>query len=438
MIIAIVVMLKFLNIKIPIEAKRSFRYHLIYSIIDGFILGLFALNEFILIKSLKGTNYQIAFLFQAMVMVLLFSVVLNEILHRARSKKRLIRIVAIATRLPLFLLFLFPENAMDASHSNFYQLAFLVIIMLYYFANPILFPAINHLLKNSYSHSDFGKLYSYASTVNKVMMMVATFLFGLLLDFDNSAYRYIYPLVAVLGIFSIFILTKINYRVRIDSVAHKRFFTAVWDSAIKMINILKGNRPYRDFELSFMFYGMAWMATAAVITIFFDKVLHLNYSSVAFYKNSYNTLAILLLPFFGKLIGKIDPRKFAIFTFGFMLLYLFFMEMTEFFGQHFIFFGIKIYYSLIVSYIFYGLFTATMGLLWYIGSAYFCKNDEVSNYQSIHLSLSGMRAVFSPLVGVFVLEMFNFATVFWIGIVSLSFAMVIMYYSMRREKMHLS
>ena len=370
-------------------------------------------------------------------MVLLFSVVLNEILNRARSKKRLIRIVAIATRLPLFLLFLFPNNAMDIGHSNFYQLAFLVIIMLYYFANPILFPAINHLLKNSYSHTDFGKLYSYASTINKIMMMVATFLFGLLLDYDNSAYRYIYPLVAILGIFSIFILTKINYQVSIKPAPKSRFFVAVWHSVKKMINILKGNKPYRDFELSFMFYGLAWMATAAVITIFFEKVLHLNYSSVAFYKNAYNTLAILLLPYFGKLIGKIDPRKFAIFTFGFMLLHLFFMEMTEYFGQHFILFGIKIYYSLVVSYIFYGLFTATMGLLWYIGSAYFCKNDEVSDYQSIHLSMTGIRAIFSPLIGVFVLEMFDFATVFWIGIISISFAMAIMYYSMKRENIKL-
>ncbi len=427
-------MLKQLLPHIPDNAKRSFRYHIIYSIIDGFILGLFALNEFILIKSLKGTNYQIAFLFQAMVLVLLFSVVLNEILNRARSKKKLIRKVAITTRLPLLLLFLFPKDAMAPENAHFYQLAFLAIIMVYYFANPIIFPAINHLLKNSYSHEDFGKLYGYASTVNKIMMLIATFLFGLLLDFDNSAYRYIYPFVAVLGIFSIFILTKIDYRVNDKPGPDKRFFSAVWASVKKMVNILKGNKPYRDFEISFMFYGLAWMATAGVITIFFDRVLHLNYSSVAFYKNAYNTLAIVLFPFFGKLIGNIDPRKFAIYTFGFMLLHLFFMEMTEYFGQYVTLFGIKIYFSLIISYIFYGLFTATMGLLWYIGSAYFCKNDEVSDYQSIHLSLTGVRALFSPLVGVFVLQMFSFAAVFWMSILSLFFAMLIMYVSMRKEK----
>jgi hypothetical protein len=117
-----------------------------------------------------------------------------------------------------------------------------------------------------------------------------------------------------------------------------------------------------------------------------------------------------------------------------MLLHLFFMEMTEYFGQYFEFLGIKIYYSLIVSYTFYGLFAASMALLWYIGSAYFCKDDEVSDYQSIHLSFTGVRGIFSPLVGVFVLEMFDFATVFWIAILSLLIAIAIMYFSMKNKK----
>ena len=426
-------MLSYFKMKIPDSAKQSFRYHLIYSIIDGFILGLFALNEFILIKSLKGSNYQIAFLFQVMVLVLLFSVIFGEILARVKRKKKLIRWVGIITRLPLIFLFFFPDNAMSLDDNYYYQIAFLAILMVYYFANPLLFPAINHLLKNSYSHNDFGKLYSYASTINKVMMMISTFLFGLLLDYNNYAYTYIYPLVAILGITSIFILTKIDYRVVESNIPHTNFYTAIVNSLKNMVSILRGNKPYRDFEISFMFYGFAWMATAAVITIFFEKALHLNYSSIAFYKNAYNTLAILLLPYFGKLIGKIDPRKFAAFTFGFMLLHLFFLGLTEYYDVYVQVLGIKIYYSLIASYIFYGLFAATMALLWYIGSAYFCKDDEVSSYQSVHLTMTGFRGIFSPLVGIFFYELFGFTGVFLLGIVSLIIAIAIMLYSMKRK-----
>lgn len=430
-------MLRFLRFKIPDNAKQSFRYHLIYSIIDGFILGLFALNEFILIKSLKGSNYQIAFMFQVTVLVLLFSVFFGEILTRVKNKKKLIRWVGILTRLPLIFLFFFPDNAMDLGDNYYYQLAFLAILMVYYFANPLLFPAINHLLKNSYAHEDFGKLYSYASTINKVMMMISTFLFGLLLDYNNYAFTYIYPLVAILGISSIFILTKINYRVTENTELRPSFYKSIIGSLKNMFQILKGNKPYRDFEVSFMFYGFAWMATAAVITIFFDKALHLNYSSIAFYKNAYNTMAILLLPYFGKLIGKIDPRKFAVYTFSFMLLHLFFLGLTEYFDGYFEIWDLKIYYSLIVSYTFYGLFAATMALLWYIGSAYFCKDEEVSNYQSVHLTMTGFRGIFAPLVGVFFYELFGFTGVFLLGIFSLAIAILIMLFSMKKEGMQL-
>jgi len=421
-------------LKISKEEKRTFLLHLTYSVIDGLIMGLFALNEFILIKGLKGTNYQIGFLFQFTVIVLLFSIIINEFFRRIRRKKKMLRYVAIFTRLPLMAFFFFPATA-SGNDFLYYQLAFLVIVLFYYMANPLLFPAINHLLKNSYSHENFGRLYGYVSSINKIMMLIATFFFGLVLDMDQFAFTYIYPIVAVMGILSIFILTKINYHVPEYTEPKKRFIISVFDSLKKSVTILKENKPYRDFEIAFMFYGFAWMATAAVITIFFEKALELNYSSIAFYKNSYNTLAILVLPYFGKLLGKIDPRKFAMLTFSSMLLHLFFMGFTEFTPYYFNFWELKIYYSLIASYIFYGLFAAMMALLWYIGSAYFCKNEEVSDYQSIHLSLTGVRGLFAPLIGVFFYELIGFAGVFGLSVVSLGIAVLIMFNSMKKHKL---
>ena len=202
-----------------------------------------------------------------------------------------------------------------------------------------------------------------------------------------------------------------------------------------MIEIIKTNIPYRDFEIGFMFYGFAWMSTAAVITIFFDKVLNLNYSSVAFYKNAYNFLAIIILPYFSRLIGKIDPRKFAIITFGALLLFIFFMGLTEFFDGNIEVFGIKIYYSLIASYIFYGIFAATMALLWFIGSAYFAKDEDAGNYQSVHLTLTGFRGMFAPLIGVVFYELFGFSWTFGIAIFSLGIAVLLMFVSMKTRKL---
>lgn len=422
-------------LKITEKESRTFILHLIYSIIDGFILGLFALNEFILIKGLQGSNYQIGILFQFTVIVLLFAIIINEFFRRIRRKRLLIRYVGIITRLPLILFVFFPSaNTINGDNFLIYQLAFLFIFLLYYMANPLLLPAINYLLKNSYSHENFGRLYGYASSANKILVLIGTFVFGLLLDKNQFAFTYIYPLIAFLGIFSIYILSKIDYTAVDFKEPKQKFMVSVANSFKNSIDILKRNKAYRDFEIAFMFYGFAWMATAAVITIFFEKQLSLNYSSIAFYKNSYNTLAIIILPYFGKLIGRIDPRKFAIYTFSSLLLFLLFMAITEYIPAHFMFWKLKIYYSLIISYIFYGLFAAMMALLWYIGSAYFCKNEEVSNYQSIHLSLTGIRGIFSPLVGVFFYELIGFTGVFAISILSLFISVLVMLNSMRKYK----
>ncbi|MBI4647005.1 MAG: hypothetical protein HY738_10555 [Bacteroidia bacterium] len=43
--------------------RRTFRLHLSYSLIDGLIFGALLLNEFVFLKSLKGSDYQMGLLF---------------------------------------------------------------------------------------------------------------------------------------------------------------------------------------------------------------------------------------------------------------------------------------------------------------------------------------------------------------------------------------
>ncbi len=417
------------NLNLTEKEKHTFKIHIIYSILDGIIIGVFALNEFVLIKSLKGTNYQIGFLFQFSIIVMILSIFFNEILKRTQNKVKLIKILTIITRLPLLALLFFPHNT--ESNNLFYQGLFLFIFLIYSLAVPIISPTINLFLKNSYSQENFGKLYGYATTASKIVMLVSTFLFGILLDINNYLYTYTYPFIAVISIISIYYLLKIDYKDKSNIVLSKNYWHAVIDSFSNMYKVLKNNKPYLHFEIGFMFYGLAWMISAAVIAIFLDKALQLNYSSIAFYKNSYNTIAIFLLPFFGKLIGKIDPRKFAAITFSALLLFLFFMGLTEYVPYYFNIFGLKIYYTLIISYIFYGVFTATMSLLWFIGSAYFCKDKEAGFYQSIHLTLTGLRGSVAPIFGVFFYNIFDFSGVFGLGIFSLLLAIVLMIWSMK-------
>jgi len=414
--------------------RRTFSLHMAYSVIEGIIAGVLVLNEFVFIKSLLGTNYQLGVLFQFSMIVFLLLIFINEFLKRIKNKKHLLRITAILTRAPLLLILFFPRSADAVVANPIYHYVYLAIFLAYYLASPVIYPAINLFLKQVYRHNIFGRLYSYATTVNRLIIIITTFGYGLLLDADNFAFVYILPVMAILGIISVWLFSRIDYIEPEKALVKTKFFEAAKKSATNMLRIIRNNIPYRHFEFGFMFYGFAFMITITIITIYFERTLHLNYSSVAFYKNGYNLLSILLLPFFGRLLDRIDPRKFAAMTFGFMLIYILFITLTEYFPYYFDYQGIRVYWLLLGYVLFYGLFAATMSLLWFIGSAYFCKKEEAGIYQSVHLSLTGVRALFAPLVGVMFYEMLGFTWTFVIAMLSLAIAIIIMFWSYKTDR----
>ena len=426
--------MKFLPMSLSPSEKRSFGLHMGYSVLEGVIAGIIALNEFVFVKSLFGSGYQLSVLFQFSMTVFILLVFFNELIKRIRNKRGLLRYAALLTRLPLVLVFFFPRDASQLTGDSIYHYLFLGIFLIYYLANPIIFPSINLFLKNSYRHENFGKLYSYATTMNKIVMMVTTFVYGWMLDANHYAFVNVFPVMAVLGVVSVFLLSSMSVPPAepSDSIGFRQ---GVANSVKGMVDILKTNRPFLHFQIGFMLYGLGFMGSVTVIILYFDKGLGLNYSSIAFYKNAYNIIAILSLPFFGRLIGSIDPRRFAAISFFSMMFFILSLSLTDFFPAHTEVWGITIYATLIFYILFHSVFAATMALLWSIGSAYFGPNQLAGQYQSIHLALTAVRAFFAPLMGMFFYETWGFTTAFVIAMIFLLFAGLFMLWSERTVKL---
>lgn len=421
--------------KLNSDERKAFRLHMIYSALEGIILGVLALNEYVFIYSLRGSNYQLAFLFQFSMMVFVFLFIFNQFRKRIGNKRKMLRITGLLTRLPLILLALIPPDPAALSGQSVWHYLFLIVFLVYFFGNIIIYPAINVLLKTNYRHENFGKLYSYATSLNKIIILLATFAYGLWLDADNFAFRFVFPGIGLLGVISLFVLSGIDYSKVTQHPLAMKFRDSIKESWLNMVNILKTNKPYLHFEIGFMFYGFSFMISVTIINIFFQDALNLNYTSVAFYKNAYNILAIILLPFFGKLLSNIDPRRFAALTFTALFMYITFLLATVYFPGNFEFMGIKVYYMLIISFFFYGIFAATMALLWFIGSAYFCKPGDADDYQSVHLSLTGVRSLFAPVFGVYFYELIGFSGTFLLTMGTLLIAMGLMRWSYKRDKL---
>ncbi len=411
--------------------RSTFQKHIGYASLDGFVRGALILNEFIFIKQLGGGNVQLAFLFQFSMVIYLFSMVANEIMRRYPNRKILLRWVSIITRMPLILFAFFPAVHGQGLPPQYHTL-FLGVFLLFYTSRIAVIPSINQYLKGNYRSENFGRLFGYATTINKVMTMITTFAVGVLLDWDPNSYRWFYPAVGVLGTISVFQLTMIPFHHKPDLVV-KPMSQALGDSFKRIWKILCGNVPFRHLEVGFMLYGFAWMSTHAVITIFYKEALHLNYSGVSFYNNAYTLMAILVLPIFSKMIGKMDPRRFGLITFGSLLLFILFTSLTQTFDSYYIIAGVKIYPCLMIAVLFNGTFMGSMPLLWGIGSSYFCSSNEAADYQSVHLFLTGVRAVFAPLLGISLYEMLGFSMTYGASIIILIPAILLMIFSANRH-----
>ena len=413
---------------------RTFYLHITFSVIDGMIRGALLLNEYVFIKSLNGSSYQLSVLFQSSVIVLLLSVFFNELIYRSKRKRRLLRRAGFLTHLPLLFLLFFPQNPEVYTINSIYHYIFLFIFFTYYLSYPIVLPTINLFLKNAYTKENFGRMYGVSASVRQILLMVTVFILGLLLDADDFSFTWFFPVLGVLGFLSIVLFSRIEYIPKTVADYSEGILQAVVGSFKKMVHILKTNKAYLDYQIAYLFYGFSFMSTRSVINIFYDKELALNYSSVAFYQNAYNILAIIMLPFFGKLIGNIDPRRFTVLPFISLAGYILFIGLSAFVPAHFELWNLEIYIMLLIATLFYSFFTATMPISWNIGSSYFGSNEEAGNYQSIHLFATGFRSIFSPLLGVALYEWFGFSWTFGIAILSLLIGIYVLRWSYHVRK----
>lgn len=422
------------RISLSPRERIAFRIHLAYSSIEGVILGVLALNEFVFIKSLAGKPMQLAFLFQFSMLVFLLSAFVNRFFSSGKRIRGIIRTTALVTRLPLILFLLFPREI--HAGTQVYNYAFLGAFLMYYLANPVIYPNINFFLKNSYQHHNFGFLYSMSTSLNKIIMMVVTFVYGYLLDADPMVFRYVLPVVGILAVISAFLLTMIPFREKADSAlsgiySQKSIFRSAVDD---ILGTLKENRPFLLFQIAFMFYGLSFMIGTPSTNIFYKEILDLNYTSVAFYRNIYNIVAIVILPFMGKFLGRTGPMRFGIITFLSLLFYFLFVILTGLFPTHFYILNIKIFHVMIIALIFHGLFASTMSLLWNIGSAYFGNDRDAAKYQNVHLFLTGVRAIPAPILGIWIYEKWGYVACFSTTIVLLIAGVFMIRKSLKQDR----
>ncbi|MDQ3021017.1 MAG: MFS transporter [Bacteroidota bacterium] len=390
--------------------KKTFHLHLISQVFNGLSFGILMLQDVILKKSLLASDFQITILIFLTSSAFLFSIYGTEIINRSNNQSRTIITMAVLSRLFLLIIPFFDTP-------NFF--IFCIAAMSY--TDSLIKPSWNTVFKHNYTDTKRSVLYSYASSLYTVIVLIVTTLLGYLLDLNYELYKVFYPMAGIFDILAYINLAKMIRMGKLNVEQSKNKFTGIISKRLlkdililpvrNLIKIFQDNKPFFRFEIYFFLYGMAFMIASPAVPIFLVETLQLDYAPISIAKGLvFYTATILFTPVMGRIHGVGNPTKFCGYLFLSLVFYPLFMLSIKYFGidNHFISPETLLY----ITYFFLGISMSGVIMSWNLSSIYYAPHSQVANYQAIHITLTGVRGLFAPFIGYLLLKLISIEATF--------------------------
>lgn len=393
--------------------RKTFALHLISQFFSGFSIGIVLLQDIILKKSLGGTDFQIMMLSFLGSSALLVSIYGSELVNRSVNRAKTILIIGITAKSFLIILPIIDSPVF-----------YIVCLASCAYLDALLLSIWNIVFKHNYTEGNRSKLYSYASTIQTIFVLIVTTASGYFLDLNKDLYKIMFPLSGIFGIMVYFSLAKMinlsmdDYSGRFKSAKTFYSLKLIKDIAVlpvrNTIRIFNQNRAFLRFEAYFFLYGMAFMVISPVIPVFLVDDLHLGYSPISVAKGMvFHSALIVFTPLMGRYHGKGNPTKFCGYIFSTLALFPLVLVSAKHYGLFFP--GYDINLSVYTAFFIFGAGMSGLTIAWTLSSIFYAPKSEVSNYQAVHITLTGVRGVFSPALGYAVMKIFQIEYSFYLS-----------------------
>jgi hypothetical protein len=394
------------SLEVAAVEKKTFILHLISQVFNGISLGILLLQDVILKKTLAASDFEVMLLVFLTSTAFLVSIYGTEIVNRSSNRSRTILIIGYTGKLFLILL-PFVDN----------PLFFIVCLSVTAYVDSALLSSWNIVFRHNYSDTNRSKYFSYASTVSTIAILVTATIFGYLLDLNAVMYKIFIPLSGVLGMFVYHNLAKmISYSMddyvlieKDPNAGSKINFTLLKDIVVlpirNVFRIVKENKPFFRFESYFFLYGMAFMVILPAVPIYLVENLRLNYTPISAAKGFiYNSALIIFTPLMGRFHGSKNPTKFCGYIFLILVLYPLMLIGSNYFDT---FTPLSKEAAIFITYFIFGIGMSGINIAWSLSTLYYAPMNEVSNYQAVHITLTGIRGSIAPVVGYLIMKIFS-------------------------------
>jgi hypothetical protein len=340
----------------------------------------------------------------------LISIYGSEIVNRSASRARTILIIGVTAKSFLIILPLF-------DNSYFY----IFCISAGAYLDALLLSIWNIVFKHNYTGLNRSRLYSYATALQVLLTLIVTTLSGYILDLNNDLYKLLFPLAGVTGIIVYTMLAKMvslsmdDYSGRTGIKSAGYSFKLIRDISVlplrNMLRILKTNPEFLRFEAYFFLYGIAYLVLTPVVPVYLVDNLGLSYSPISFARGLlFHTALIIFTPLMGRYHGTGNPAKFCGYVFFGLAFFPLVLVSAGYFTSSW-----SIDAALYTAFFVFGMSMSGVSIAWSLSSIYYAPKNEVSNYQAIHITLTGIRGIFSPALGYAVMKIFQIEYTFFLS-----------------------
>lgn len=393
------------------------------SFFHGFVMSSFQTHDIIAKKALNAMDWQITILVMLWPLSNLFSIWWGKILEHTNSISKYFILTGIVGRMVLILMLFI---------TNYYQ--YLAIMILVFSFNAFISPAQNSILQSNVKQQNRGKLFGYSASIITLVGVSTSFFAGKMLDINENWFRYFFAAVGVFGLLHSIFMSRIRVKKNHND---DKAFISVREVIIKPIKrsleVLKNNHEFALFQRNYFIYGIAFMILLPAIPQYLVEYLQMDYSQTFLAKGILSQIAILFLaPLTGKFFDTKNPALFTAFTYFVLSLYPLFLFISSLFlGRSFV--------NLIVYFAFFLYSVAMSGIVisWNISSIFFAGDENVSMYQGVHVTLTGLSGMIAPFLGLAVMETLGVRAVFCLAFLLFIFAGCLnikLYYHMHQKK----
>lgn len=362
---------------------------IVRELLNSPLSSMCAISGFILYKSLGATPFQITIFTMLRPSVALLVLYWSTSIHSRRDKLiNNLTWAGVLARVPFFI-FPWVNNPW----------VFIYCLAVYLFFHRAETPAWVEIMKMNLPDEHRGKIYSFATALSYAEGFLLSFWVGPWLTGNESAWRWIFPLAALIGIISVLIQKKLPLSIipsfeKRDFSNWKTKVISPWKDAI---NLMKDRPDFRRFQMGFFLCGFGLMMAIVVIPIYSVDVLNVSYQEI--------TTAILVCQGFGYVLTSR--------VWGHQLHQVHIFKIMICVITCFVFFGIFILLTsfnlnfLYVAYFIYGIGQAGSRLCWNLSGPIFSKGENSTAYSSITILMVGIRGCIAPLLGITLCSLTN-------------------------------